>query len=83
MNTVMIPTIIDCDASEAKTGPCSKAKKKAIGPEFNGSPISQPPKVGPQRRLARLTTAMKIGTRVSLSEKNEPVYLDHMLPKFP
>jgi hypothetical protein len=49
MNTEMIPTIIDCDASEAKAVPCSRAKKKATGPEVNGNPISQPLKVGPQR----------------------------------
>jgi len=65
----MIPIMIACDASEAKAFPCSKARKNATGPEVNGSPTSQPLTVGPQRRPARLTPPMNVGTKNNLRRK--------------
>jgi hypothetical protein len=65
--TETIPSMIASEALEAKKSPCSKAKKKATGPDVKGNPISQPPTDVPQRRPARLTAAMNVGTSTSLS----------------
>jgi hypothetical protein len=65
----MIPIMIAFEAADAKAFPCSKARKKATGPEVNGRPMSQPPTIGLHLLLERLTRPMNIGTRSSLRRR--------------
>ncbi len=56
-------------ARPANAGPYCSARKSETGPEVSGKPINSPLIVGPQRRPANVTTAMKKGVMTSLSKR--------------
>src|SRR6266508_5154324 len=62
----MAPASDPTAAAAAKASPCSRAMKKATGPDVSGSPTSQPLTLWPHRRPARLATAIRIGVTTTL-----------------
>src|SRR5437016_11428165 len=65
----MVPASIPMPAPAAKPAPWSSARKSATGPDVKGSPTSQPPTAGPQRRPARLAAPIRAGVTMSFSAR--------------
>ena len=55
------------EALAEKDLPCSKVRKKRMGPEVRGKPTSSPEMLAPHLRSAIKTKPISMGARVSFS----------------
>src|SRR4030042_339479 len=63
--TAMSPSRVPQAAWAAKAGSCSAARNTDTGPDVKGSPATQPPTPGPQRRATSVATAMRSDVEIA------------------
>ena len=68
-------------AFAANSRPCSRNRNIDTGPEVKGKATIQPPAAGPQRRAAKVASAMNAGVIISFNRKSSMAGCTKVLPR--